>query len=63
MAMAVSAGGVTAAGVAVEAAEADEPGVIFTLCAIAALIVCGVLIYVLLAQTFAPNLPFWGKVV
>ncbi len=50
-------------GTPVETAEADEPGLIFTLCAIAALIVCGVLIYVLLAQTFAPNLPFWGKVV
>jgi len=44
-------------------AEADEPGIIFTLCAFAALIVFSVLIYVLLAQTFAPNLPFPGKVV
>ncbi len=46
-------------------ADTDDngPGVVFTLCAVAALIVFSVLIYVLLAQTFAPNLPFYGKVV
>jgi len=43
--------------------EADEPGGIFTICAIAALLIVSVLIYVLAAQTFAPNLPFLGKVV
>lgn len=43
--------------------EADEPGAIFTICAIAALLIVSVLIYVLAAQTFAPNLPFLGKVV
>lgn len=43
--------------------EADEPGVLFALCAIAALLMFSVLVYVLLAQTFAPNLPMWGKVV
>jgi hypothetical protein len=42
---------------------ADEPGIVFTLCAIAALLVVSVLVYVLFAQTFAPNLPFPGKVV
>lgn len=42
---------------------ADEPGIVFTLCAIAALLVFSVLVYVLFAQTFAPNLPFPGKVV
>ncbi len=45
------------------AREADEPGGIFTICAIAAVLVFGVLIYVLLAQTFALDLPFPGKVV
>jgi hypothetical protein len=44
-------------------AEADEPGAIFTICAIAALLIVSVLIYVLTAQTFAPDLPFPGKVV
>ncbi|MCX7010299.1 MAG: hypothetical protein NTY53_24185 [Kiritimatiellaeota bacterium] len=46
-----------------ELEETDEPGITFTLCAIAALLIVSVLIYVLAAQTFAPNLPFPGKVV
>jgi len=43
--------------------EAGEPGVVFALCALAALIIFSVLVYVLAAQTFAPNLPMWGRVV
>jgi hypothetical protein len=50
-------------GLAITAPEAEEPGIIFTLCALAALIIFSVLIYVLLAQTLVPNLPFPGRVV
>jgi len=45
-----------------KAQEADEPGVIFTILAIAALLLVSTLIYVLAAQTFALDLPFPGKV-
>jgi hypothetical protein len=40
----------------------EEAGLLATLCAIAALVVASVLVYVLAAQTIAPNLPFPGKV-
>ena len=50
-------------GLAITAPEGEEPGILFTLCALAALIIFSVLIYVLLAQTLAPNLPFPGRVV
>lgn len=39
----------------------DDPGLLAGITAIAALLVAGVLFYVLLAQTMAPNLPFPGK--
>ena len=47
---------------AVAAEAAEEPGIVFTLCAMAAVLVVGMLVYVLAAQTIAPNLPFPGKI-
>jgi cobalamin biosynthesis Mg chelatase CobN len=41
--------------------EADQPGVVFSILALVALVVACVLVYVLAAQTFAPNLPFPGR--
>jgi len=43
-------------------AEEDEPGVLVGVLSIAALLVAGVLFYVLLAQTMAPDLPFPGRI-
>lgn len=40
----------------------EEPGGIWAVLALVALLVVGTVIYVLLAQTFAPNLPFPGKI-
>jgi hypothetical protein len=54
---------VTTEGPEITSEEAEAPGLIFTLCAVAALIIFSVLIYVLAAQTIAPNLPFPGKIV
>jgi len=42
--------------------EEDTPGVFVSIVAIAALLVAGVLLYVLLAQTMAPTLPFPGRI-
>ena len=51
-----------AASAAVSADEVDEgPGTVFSVLALAALIVACVLVYVLAAQTIAPNLPFPGR--
>ena len=44
-----------------EAEIRDEPGTAFGIVAIAALLVLGVLVYVLAAQTVAPDLPFPGR--
>ena len=43
-------------------AGAEEPGALYTLMIMAAMVIVLVLIYVLAAQTFAPDLPFMGKV-
>jgi len=49
---------------AAAAPEVDEPGVVFSIVAIAALLVAGVLIYVLAAQAFpSMNLPWPGRIV
>lgn len=40
----------------------EEPGGVWAILALVALLVVGVLIYVLLAQTFAPDLQFPGKI-
>ena len=56
------AGPVTDAGITVSEVVEEEAGLVATLCAIAALIVASMLVYVLAAQTIAPNLPFPGKV-
>ncbi|MBN1673063.1 MAG: hypothetical protein JXR37_18600 [Kiritimatiellae bacterium] len=46
-----------------EAASAeDEPGVIFLLASIAAVIIVGVLVYALCIQVFQLDWPFWGQV-
>ncbi len=42
--------------------EDDDPGLFAALMGIAALLVAGALFYVLLAQTFAPDLPFPGRI-
>lgn len=47
---------------AAPAEAAEEPGVVFAICAIAALLIVTALVYVLAVQTIAPNLPFPGKV-
>jgi hypothetical protein len=52
------AGGPAAAaapGAGAPAAEADQPGGFFAVCAIAAILVCAVAIYMLCAQVFGPN--------
>ncbi|HMP88851.1 MAG TPA: hypothetical protein PJ991_01555 [Kiritimatiellia bacterium] len=47
----------------VDTADSDnEPGVFVGIISIAALVVAGILLYVLLAQTMAPNLPFPGRI-
>lgn len=46
----------------IEEEDADTPGMAAVLTAIAALLVCGFLFYMLLAQSIAPTLPFPGKI-
>ncbi len=46
----------------IEGADEDAPGLLVGLAAIAALLIAGVLVYVLLAQTLAPTLPFPGRI-
>ncbi|TAN38172.1 MAG: hypothetical protein EPN23_03135 [Verrucomicrobia bacterium] len=48
--------------VTVQDVVAEEAGLLDTVCAVAALIIASALVYVLAAQTIAPNLPFPGKV-
>jgi hypothetical protein len=43
-------------------ADEEDPGLLVGLAAIAALLVTGVLFYLLLAQTLAPTLPFPGRI-
>ncbi len=45
-----------------ESGIADEPGALFGILTIAAVLVLCVLVYILVAQTFAPDLPFPGRV-
>lgn len=47
---------------AAHAGEEEQPGLLVGITAIAATIVAGILMYVLLAQTLAPGLPFPGKI-
>jgi hypothetical protein len=47
---------------AIAARRDDAPGGFWAVLAIAATLIVGALIYVLLAQTFAPTLPFPGKI-
>lgn len=42
--------------------EEDTPGMLVTITAIAALIVAGVLVYLLIGQTLAPTLPLPGRI-
>lgn len=43
-------------------AEEGEVGAVFSICALAATLISAVLVYVLLAQTLAPSLPFPGRI-